>query len=190
MTAALGFEKEIGRARRAGHLLAILGVEVRSVLRKFAEYSIIDVIIKGADRAGALVGHGDAGRFSERHVPVAVPGPALRRAVDRQGAEAAVEAVADAEKVADRRFDGGRRFAVPVHPEDELAAVKWLGGDGHPDVVDGARALDLGQDGRGPGLYGYGVPVSAAAVIRRNTPALVVLKPAQVAEEILGDKSG
>ena len=127
---------------------------------------VIDVEVERVHGKGTVVGDGQAAGPAERHVPIGVSRPALRGAGDRQGTDIAVQAVAHAKEVPDRGFDRWGLFAVPISPDDELPAVKCPGVDGRPDMVNGRRALDLGQNEGGSRLDPDGVGISPGPVIR------------------------
>ena len=147
MPGPFGGEEEIVPVLVRREVLPVLGVEIRRVGGEIGELAVIDVIVERVDGPRPLVLDRDPARLAEGQEPVAVPGPPLRRARDRQRDEVPVQAVPDAEEVADGRLDRRGFLAVPVDPEDDLPAVERLGGDRRPDVVDGGGAVDLGQDG-------------------------------------------
>ncbi len=165
VAAAFGLQDRVIAARSAGEFLPVLGVEIGRARRQGGELAVIHVIIKGRNFLPAFIGDRHLRRTPEGHVPVTVASPALGRAGDGQGGEVAVETMADAEEIADRRLDRRRGFAVPINAQDELAAVERLGGDGHPDMVDGPGAFEIGQEGRPARRDGQRILVAAAAVV-------------------------
>ncbi len=185
---ALGVEDEVGAARVGRELLAVLGVEIRRPLREFRELAVVDVIVERVDGPRSLVGRRDPAGPAERHVPVGVARPPLRGAGDRQRDEIPVQAVADAEEITDGRLDRGLALAVPIRPEDDLAPVERLGGDRHPDVVDGGRPGDLGQHGRPARLDGDRIAVPAAPVVGGDAAACEVLGPPEVLQQVLAGR--
>ena len=109
--------------------------------------------------------------LAEGHLPVAVERAAGIDA-HRQRRELGVLAPAHAEKVADRALDRRLLLAVPVEPQDALAPVARRR---HPDLLDRAGALDVGQRKR---LVGGDVdrrrdlPAAAQVAGRRRVRAL------------------
>ena len=186
---AFGLQEQVVALRVGRELLSVLGMEGGRVGGKIRELAVVDVIIEGVDGPRPLVRGRDPARAAEGHIPVAVAGPALRGTGDREGGEVPVQSVADAEKIADGRFDRGGLLAVPIDAQDDLAAVERLGGDGRPDMMDGRGPLDLGQD-RGPArLDDEGVAVAAAPVVGRDAAAAVVLPPAEALQQVLAGQA-
>ena len=126
---------------------AELGVEVGGVVRHVGQ-RVVDLVVEHVMSSFvADVLHGDLAALAEGHLPVAVEG-AARVDADRQRGDLGVLAPAAGEEVADRAFDRGLRLAVPVDAQDGEAPGA---GGRHPDLLDGARALDVGH---GEGLPG------------------------------------
>src|SRR5512143_1514128 len=78
---------------------------IGGVFRKRRMFLPVQVIVEGIAPAVAFVGHGHAGGFAERHRPIAVPAPAVRRYPDRKGDEGLVNPMTDPEEIADRALD-------------------------------------------------------------------------------------
>ena len=79
----------------------------------------------------------------------------------------------EAVEVADGRFDGGGRFAVPPGAEDEILEMHVvIGVDGEPDVGDDAGAFDIEEGSSGSGIEGDDVAVAAGAVPTGGAAAL------------------
>ena len=127
-----------------------LGVEIRGVAGDICE-QVVDLVVEH-HFLDVDIFEGYAAFLAERHRPVAVEGAT---GVDTDG-EALKRGVASpslAEEVPHRCFDGGGGFVVPVYAEDGIAPVTR---GCHPDMLDAAGAVDLG-DGIGlAGGYVYG----------------------------------
>ena len=141
-------------------IAAPLGVEVSHIVGNVGE-GVIDLVVEAGDWVVAEVLEGDAGRLAERHLPVAVEATG---GIDGDGERGDIAALAPAvaEEVAQRRFDRGGIFAVPVDAQHEGAPA---GGEhGTPDMLDGAGAVDGGErDGgaRGDGDRGRHLPAQS-----------------------------
>ena len=184
----LRFEEKIIPPAVGRELLPVLGVEGGRVGGEIGELAVVDVVVEGIDGPRALVPGRDAAGAAEGHIPVAVPGPALRRAGDRQGGEIPVQSVADAEEVADRRLDRRGPLAVPIDAEDDLPAVERFRRDRRPDVMDGRGPFDLGQDRGLPGLDDDRIAVPTAPVKGRDAAAAVILLPAEALQQVLAGR--
>ena len=91
-----------------------------------------------------LVGQRDACPPLERHLPVAVERAAGVHA-DRERRHLCELAPSAREEVADRALDRGLRIVVPVHAQDLVAPAARRR---QPDVLDRARAFDVGEHER------------------------------------------
>ncbi len=75
---------------------------------------------------------------------------------------------------ADGGFNGGGAFAVPPRAEDEIfKVVLVVGGDGEPDVGDGACALYVENGGGLAGFNGDRIAVAAAAIPTGGTARFI-----------------
>ena len=142
--------------------------------------------------------------LAEGHRPVAVE-RAARIDAHGQRVDLAVLAPAAGEEVAHRHFDRRLGLAVPVEAEDVEPRLVERGGR-HPDLLDRAGAVDLGQRERGLGrdphrgrdlpalaqvaggvlagaLGGHaGLALLAGEVLRADRARLGVGQPGQVAQ--------
>jgi hypothetical protein len=157
-------------------------MKIGRILWKFGKFSVVDIIIEGADGLCSFVGGRDTGRTTKGHVPVAIPGPSFGGAIYRQRTEIPVEPVSDPKKVAYRGFHRGKILSIPVHPQDYLSPVKGFCRYGYPDVVDGTGAFNLGKSYGFTGGNVYPVVVSSCPVKGRNTFAREILVPAKILE--------
>ena len=79
------------------------------------------------------------------------------------------KAVPKAKEIADGRFDARPGFVIPPGPQQDLAKeVRLRAGHGAPDMVDAARAANVGQRGAGAGLHDDEITIAARAVPRRR----------------------
>ena len=133
---------------RGGVAAAPVRVEQCSVVGQVVVHRVIELVVDPADRAGVFVGQLDPGMPPERHGEVAVQ-PAGRRDHDRLRGDERPLAESVAEEVAERYLDGRPLLVVPPHPQDEVAQYPGPRGrlvrHGHPDVLDHARTVDIGQ---------------------------------------------
>ena len=98
--------------------------------------------------AAAFVGDGDLAGFAERHRPIAVAGPAVGAVADHERLDLGFDAVADREEVAHGRVHAGRVAAIVIDAQaQQPRPAVFVVGDGHPDVVDHAGPLQIGQHG-------------------------------------------
>ena len=160
MALARRFEEEIVLAPAGGVFLAILGVEIGSILWKVVQPDPVDVVIEEAERLSALVLDLDPGRLAEGHPPEGVVRvPALDD--DRNADDLAAPAEAVGEEIAQRRFHRRPGIAVPEDPQHQLLVIGRAAGrpilglraeKGDPDMGDHSGALfvkqDLGAAGR------------------------------------------
>ncbi len=102
-----------------GNRLAVLGVEVRHIVRKAGMLLPVDVVVKAVDLLFPFVGDGDLRRLAERHREVAVQ-RLLRAYRKRSGFVQEVFSEAEAEEIADGSFHRRQRVAIPVHPQHDL----------------------------------------------------------------------
>src|ERR1022692_694410 len=70
-----------------GELLPVHRVEISAILRQRRQLLPVDVIVECITWLVAFIAHDDAGRFFERHRPIAVPAAAVRTDADRQRCE-------------------------------------------------------------------------------------------------------
>ena len=159
-------------------------VEVQRVFRQGLDLLVIDVEIE-VQRAAAFVLHGEAGAPAERHRKPAVEAAAVLRC-DLQGStgKALCDAVAHAEKVAERRLDARLRFVVPVDIQHDLADIEFLRADaalraafvrvadGAEKVRDDAGTLQVGEEIRLAGGNEDIVVIAARWVAGGDTHAL------------------
>ena len=104
-----------------------------------------------------------------------------------------VDAVADAEKIADRALDAGVLFAVPKRRDrHQPGVVGRLMGDGAPDVGDRAGAFQLGEGERAAGGDGAGIGIAVLQIgVGRRGPATIeVVQLFQARERIARRKLG
>ena len=86
-------------------------------------------------------------------------------------------AEAETEEIADRGFDAGRVFTVPIYAKDKFFEMEVFGrGDSDPDVRDDARSGDVEQIERSAGSDGASVGVAAAAVITGDVFLQIVMR--------------
>ncbi len=104
-------------------LLLVARVEVERVGRQRGHLRPVDVVVDVVEAAAALVRQRDLAGFREGHRPVGVARTAVGGRPDHLGLDPSLEAVADGEKVADRRIDRGLRIAVVVDAQAERAAA-------------------------------------------------------------------
>ena len=107
------------------------------------------MVVEVGGAAAAFVGDRDLAGLAERHRPVAVAGAALGAVADHQRADAALEAVADGEEIADRRVHarGGAAVVIDAQAQQPRPAVLVVG-DRDPDVRHDAGSLEVGQHDR------------------------------------------
>ena len=124
----------------------------------------------------AFVGDGNAGVLLKRHGEKGVE-RFVRRNGERNRLVKKILAEAETEEIADRGFDAGRRFTVPIHAEDKFFEMKVFGrGDGDPDVRDDARSANVEQIERSAGSNGASVGVAAATVITGDAFLQIVMR--------------
>jgi len=153
--AALALEDQVVAAALLQRiLLAVLGVEVGRVGRQGGLLEPVDVVVEKRDLLLAVVLDLDAGRLGEGHRPEAV----VRRAVlDRDGHALDRHALAESagEEVAHGCLDPGLGSPVPEDAQHHLLVagrapfrpgVRLRTEEGHPDVGDDARPLEVGED--------------------------------------------
>jgi hypothetical protein len=110
---------------------------------------VVDLVVDDAEFRGIGVFDLDARGFAERHFPVAVEGTA---GIDADGERVDLRKLAPTgtEEIAERGFDGGMLLIVPPHADDEAAPAQVR--RCQPDLLDGAHALDVGEDALLAGL--------------------------------------
>jgi len=118
---------------------AELGVEIGRIGGHVGQH-VVDLVVH-PHRLMSDVGHRDAAVLAEGHLPVAVKRAAGVNA-HGQRRNLGVLAPAHTEEVAHGAFDRRLLLAVPVEPQDALSPVA---GRRHPNLLDRAGALDLGQ---------------------------------------------
>src|SRR5256886_6336933 len=167
----------IGSPAFCGRLLAILGVEIERVRgERLGAGAIVNIEIKRVDLVSALIRYGDVGVFLKRHGEKGVE-RFVRRNGERDGLVKKILAEAETEKIADRGFDAGRRFTVPIHAKDKFLEMEvFRGGDGDPDVRNDARAVNVKEIERSAGRNGASVGVAAAAVVTGDAFLYVVMR--------------
>ena len=175
-----GVDVPVGQRIRA----AELGVEVGGVGGHVGQRVVH--LVEDPHRLEADVLHRDLAVLSEGHLPVAVERVAGVDA-DRQGderGEGVEVCVGAGEEVADRHFDGGRLLAVPVEAQDGEAVVA---GGRHPDLLDRAGAVDIGEDERLAGIDGdagahfpAGAEVAGGTVAGVDVAAALALGPGRI----------
>jgi hypothetical protein len=142
---------------------------IRDNLR-IAELLIVNVEIEVTHILRPVIGQGDTRSSSIWHVKVAVHGAILH--CDRQGPPGLVFLArllgvleAGPKEIAYRHLDAGICFAVPVHPQHQLAQMERTRRvDGEPNVPDGAGALDICECGGRPGLQWNPVRIATGTV--------------------------
>ena len=135
-----------------GQAVVVPGVEAAQVGGKRGELGVVDVVVEGVDRLLGVVLDLDARALREGHREVAHHRAALARARgERQRDERVALVPALTEEVADRRLDGRRRLAVPVHPQDDVVAAQGRRRrrDRHPHVRDDPGALHVEEGAAG-----------------------------------------
>src|SRR5581483_6760387 len=152
---------------------------------------VVDVEEEDALRR-ALVLDLEARAGRERHrEPAVEPAPALRAHLERERDEVPPDAEADPEEVAERHGDARGRLAVPEHAEHRAPEVVRLVGKRHhrhPDVLDAAGPGDLAEHDRRARRHDDEVEVAAAAVPRREPPALEAPEASEVRERPVSDR--
>ena len=181
-----------GRHRRP--LLAVLRVEAQHVVPgRRIEHLVLHVVPEHPHQATQVgvrpVLHLDAGTVSEGHGEVGVEPGRTPHARIHRGERAGVlpdAAVAHPEEVAERHLHRRHLLTIPPAPEDGVAMIgELVGGQGHVDAGDAARAVDLEQRDALAGPDLHAVEVAAAAIPRRRPPARRSRRLEQVAHRMV-----
>ena len=143
--AALHVEEDVRAAVvRRRKLLPVARVEVRRALGQRGDLLPVHLVVEVVDLPPALVRQRHAAGLAERHRPVAVARAAVGARADHRGLDHPLEAVADAEEVAERRVDRGLGAPVVIDAEaHEPRPAVLVGGDGDPQVRHDAGALKI-----------------------------------------------
>ena len=159
-----------------GRGLPVLRVKVKLIRRqRLAVGAVVDVEVEGVGLDRAFVGHRDARVFLKRHREKTIQrlvGP------DRQRNRLIKVIVAEPqpEEVADRRFDAGRRFPVPVHAQHQrLQMIRIVARNRDPDMRDQAGPGVVQQRERLSRSDGARIRIPAAAVITGGAVLHIVL---------------
>ncbi len=85
------------------------------------------------------------------------------------------------EKVAHRGFHAGGRFIVPIDAHDDaLEMIRLAGGDGEPDMGDGAGPVRVQHRQGGAGCDGTGIGVGAGGIAAGGAMGNIGLLPGEV----------
>src|SRR5713101_5237502 len=141
---------------------------------RIAELLVIDMEVEIRHVLHSVIGQGDTRSISKWHLEVTVHGAILHG--DGQGPPGWVFLAAmcagnifvlepGSEEISDRNFHARLGFAIPVHPEHQLAQMKGTGRvDGEPNMPDGACPVYIRELDRGLGLHFDPVRIAAGAV--------------------------
>ena len=181
-----------------GELMIVPGVKAAEILGQLRNLHVVDIEVKGVDRASALVLDLDPRPGGKGHRKVAHVrfSPAGR---DGQGRADEIIGLAPAvaKERADRRLDRGIRLSVPKHPDDDIVAVQRVrpGRQGDPNVGDDAGAWHVHDVHFGPVRDVRDVVrVAAGAIVAADAPRFHLRADGREADEFthrfLGRENG
>src|SRR5208282_332309 len=136
----------------------------------------VNVVIERVQFLLALVFDRDSSVLLKWQREIRVYG-VIRRGGERQRLVGEIFPQPEAEEIADGSFDAGRRFAVPIHSDDNFfEVIHFVGCEREPDMRDDARSR-LVEDGEGfAGGDGTKIFVAAGAVVTGDAFLDVVVR--------------
>ena len=139
-----------------------------------SELLVINMKVEIRHVLHSVIGQGDTRSISKWHLEVTVHGAILHG--DGQGPPGLVFLPTmcarnifvlepGSEEISNRHFHARLCFAIPVHPEHQLAQMKGTGRvDREPNMPDGAGPVYIRERDRGLGLHFNPVRIAAGAV--------------------------